>query len=108
MAVGADLRSWETERKTVEDGKDDEGKPKQKTTTRWKMFDELSSKSAAWILSLDADAKVVAAGNEAGEVIVWRGGEKEPWQRFMPSHKVVCFHFLSPNFFVRSDKKLSD
>ena len=83
LAVGADLRGWETERKTVEEGKDDEGKPKQKTTTHWKMADELSSKSAAWILSLDAGAKVIAAGNEAGEVIVWRAGEKEPWLRFM-------------------------
>lgn len=83
LAIGADLRGWETERKTVEDGKDDEGKPKQKTTTRWKMADELSSKSAAWLLSLDADSKIIAAGNEAGEVIVWRAGEKQPWRRFM-------------------------
>ena len=86
LAIGADLRSWETERKTVDDGKDDQGKPKQKTTTRWKMSDELSSKSAAWLLSLDANDKCIVAGSEAGEVILWRLGEQQPSLRLWLSH----------------------
>lgn len=82
FAIGADVRSFETERKTVEDGKDEAGKPKQKTSTRWKPADDLLSNSPAWLLSMDANAKFVAAGNEAGEVYVWQRGEKQVWRKF--------------------------
>ncbi len=82
FAIGADLRSFETERKTVDEGKDEEGKPKQKTTTRWKLATECSTHSTAWLLALDTNAKFIAAGNEAGEVFIWRFGERQFWRQF--------------------------
>lgn len=82
FAMGPDVRSFQSERKTVDDGKDDAGKPKQKTSTHWKPADELLSNSTAWLLSMDANAKVIAAGNEAGEVYVWQRGEKQLWRKF--------------------------
>lgn len=78
LAVGPELRSFEIERKTVDDGQDEAGKPKQKTTTRWKALEELSSNADSWLLSVDASAELVAAGNESGQVIIWRNGEKQP------------------------------
>jgi WD40 repeat protein len=82
LAMGTELRSYEVERKKVDDGKDDEGKPKQKTTTRLKAADSLSSNSSGWLLSLDAVGKLIAAGNERGEVILWQVDESKPWRQF--------------------------
>ncbi len=83
FAMAGDLRGYEIERKTVDDGQDDAGKPKQKTTTRWKAIDELKSGSAAWLLSLDADAKHIVAGNESGQVILWDVGAVQPQRVFL-------------------------
>ncbi len=82
-AMAGNLVSSEVESKLVDDGKDDAGKPKQKKSLRFKRAAELKSNRSAWILSVDVDAKFIAAGNEQGEVIVWRQGQAEPWQSFV-------------------------
>ncbi len=85
LAMGARLESFQVERKTVEEGKDENGKPKQKTSTRWKQDLQLSSGQSGWLLSLDTAEKVIAAGDETGRVFVWRSEEKQPWQSFIAS-----------------------
>lgn len=83
FAVGPDLRSFEIERKTVDDGKDDAGKPKQKTTTRWKVVEDLASSGADWSLSMDVNSKFVVSGTESGRIVLWKLGERQPLRVFL-------------------------
>ena len=75
LADGADIRVLGVEKKETEDGKDDSGKPKRKTTTRWREKERLKSDSRDWIMSLDQAGDTLAAGTESGQVVIWHLGE---------------------------------
>lgn len=79
---GPSIRTLIVERKTVDDGKDEEGKAKTKKVTRWQEAETLRADGRGWILCLDRWADLVVAGTESGEVIAWQTGKAEPEYRF--------------------------
>ncbi len=79
----ASIRTFQVTKKMVDDGKDDEGKPKQKSFTRLAEKEKLISGGTSWILSVAVRESTVIAGTESGELIEWKLGESEPKKKFL-------------------------
>jgi len=65
------LREFRIETKTVEDGKDDEGKPKTKKITKFREGTMLAVDAQEWITSLTVTESAIVVGTQQGKITVW-------------------------------------
>ncbi len=65
------LREFGIETKTIEDGKDDEGKPKTKKVTKLREGTMLAVDSQDWITSIAITDATASVGTQQGKVTVW-------------------------------------
>lgn len=65
------LRAFQMETKTVDDGKNDEGKPKTKKVTKFREGVALAVDSREWITSVGVTESTIAVGTQQGTVSVW-------------------------------------
>lgn len=72
----------EAQRKTVDDGQDDKGKPKTKKVTRWIQTQRLSTSGQSWVLCVATRNALTAAGTETGEIVLWTDKGENPQGQF--------------------------
>jgi WD40 repeat protein len=65
------LREIRIETKTVDDGKNDEGKPKSKKVTKFREGTSLAIATQEWITSVAVSKSIVAVGTQQGTISVW-------------------------------------
>ncbi|MDX1930769.1 MAG: c-type cytochrome domain-containing protein [Pirellulaceae bacterium] len=65
------LREFRLETKTVDDGKDDEGKPKTKKVTKFREGSALTVDSREWITAVAITESTIAVGTQQGTITVW-------------------------------------
>ena len=71
------LRRFRIEKKTVDNGKSEDGKPKTKDVTRFREQPALDTSPGQWITSVTANASAIAAGTQQGSVIIWHHNNEE-------------------------------
>jgi hypothetical protein len=77
------LREFRIESKTVDDGKDDEGKPKTKKVTKFREGNVLAVDSRECITSIAATESALAVGTQQGTITVWDRTTNQPLGVFL-------------------------
>ena len=65
------LREFRIETKTVDDGKDEQGKPKSKKVTKLREGTALEIDPREWITSVAVSDSIIAVGTQQGTITVW-------------------------------------
>lgn len=65
------LREFRLETKNVDDGKDDEGKPKTKKVNKFREGSSLMVDSREWITAVAITESTIAVGTQQGTITVW-------------------------------------
>ena len=65
------VREFHIETKTVDDGKDEQGKPKTKKVTKFREGTALEIEPREWITSVAVSESIIAVGTQQGTITVW-------------------------------------
>lgn len=74
---------YTVEKKKVDDGKDDEGNPKTKESTKFRELGRIKLDDTAWINSVAAGEQLWLAGTDQGEVIIVEKATSQIRYRFL-------------------------
>ena len=71
------LRRFQVEKKTVDNGTSEDGKPKTKDVTRFREQPSLDAAVGEWITSVAVNESAIAVGTQQGSVTVWERSKEE-------------------------------
>ena len=77
------IREFRIDIKTVDDGTDEQGKPKQKTVTRFREGKSLEVGLKEWITSTALSDSALAVGTQQGTITVWDRSTNQPLGSFL-------------------------